>query len=71
MRSRAGTTLLCLVNVSNEIFVSISFGEHKGSYCLVAKLRDGRQENFVDAINFVELEQKSAELSKQVGVHFS
>lgn len=33
---------------------------------MVAKLRDGRQENYVDQINIEELEQRSMERSKQV-----
>ncbi|OTF79649.1 hypothetical protein BLA29_004672, partial [Euroglyphus maynei] len=37
------------------------FGENKGSYCIVAKLGDGRKENFVDSINIDELEQRSIE----------
>lgn len=45
---------------------SLRFGEHKGSYCVVAKLRDGRQENYVDQINIDELEKRSLERSKQV-----
>src|SRR5699024_5283282 len=43
-----------------------SFGEHKGSYCVVAKLRDGRQESYVNDINIDELAQRSLERSKQV-----
>ncbi|KPM00112.1 B-cell translocation protein-like protein [Sarcoptes scabiei] len=46
--------------------VTCRFGEHKGSFCVVAKLRDGRQENYVDSINIEELEQRSIDRSKQV-----
>jgi hypothetical protein len=45
--------------------VTCRFGEHKGSYCIVAKFRDGRQENYIDQINIDELEQKSIERAKQ------
>lgn len=45
--------------------VTCRFGEHKGSYCIVAKLSDGRQENYVNSINIEELEQQSLEHSKQ------
>ncbi|XP_046908350.2 uncharacterized protein LOC124489955 isoform X2 [Dermatophagoides farinae] len=41
--------------------VTCRFGENKGSYCIVAKLGDGRKENFVDSINIDELEQRSIE----------
>lgn len=46
--------------------VACRFGEHKGSYCIVAQFKDGNKENYVDQINVDELEQKSAERSKQV-----
>jgi hypothetical protein len=45
--------------------VTVRFGEHKGSYCIVAKVKDGRQENYIDQINIDELEQKSVERAKQ------
>lgn len=45
--------------------VTVRFGEHKGSYCIVAKVKDGRQENYSDQINIDELEQKSVERAKQ------
>jgi len=45
--------------------VTCRFGEHKGSYCIVAKFRDGRQESYIDQINIDELEQKSIERAKQ------
>lgn len=40
------------------------FGEHKGSYCTVVKLSDGRQENYVNSINIDELEQQCLEHQK-------
>lgn len=45
--------------------VTCRFGEHKGSFCIVAKLGDGRQENFAESINIDELEQRSIDRSKQ------
>ncbi|CAG2115304.1 unnamed protein product, partial [Medioppia subpectinata] len=45
--------------------VTCRFGEHKGSYCIVAKLRDGRKENYIDSINCEELEQKTIERNRQ------
>ncbi|KAI1303105.1 Protein BTG3 [Halotydeus destructor] len=45
--------------------VTCRFGEHKGSYCIVANFRDGNKENYVDQINVDELEQKSVERAKQ------
>lgn len=45
--------------------VACRIGEHKGSYFTVAKLGDGRQENFADSINIDELEQRSIDRSKQ------
>ncbi|XP_054168775.1 ankyrin repeat and ELMO domain-containing protein D-like [Oppia nitens] len=45
--------------------VTCRFGEHKGSYCIVAKLRDGRKENYIDSINYEELEQKTIERNRQ------
>jgi protein Tob/BTG len=41
--------------------VTCRFGEHKGSYCIVAKHRDGRQEDYIDSINIEELEKKTIE----------
>lgn len=46
--------------------VTCRFGEHKGSYCVVAQFKDGNKENYADTINVDELEQISAERSKQV-----
>ena len=46
--------------------VTCRFGEHKGSYCVVAQFKDGNKENYVDQINVDELEQRSLERSKQV-----
>lgn len=60
--------LLCSLLMSNAHFAYDRFGEHKGSYCIVAKLSDGRQENYVNSINIEELEQQSLEHSKQVSV---
>ncbi|RWS09955.1 maternal B9.10 protein-like protein [Dinothrombium tinctorium] len=48
--------------------VTCRFGEHKGSYCVVASFRDGNKENFIDSINIDELEQKSLERAKQVNI---
>jgi len=45
--------------------VTCRFGEHKGSFCVIAKFRDGSQENFIDQINVDELEQRSLERAKQ------
>lgn len=45
--------------------VTCRFGEHKGSYCVVASFRDGNKENYIDSINIDELEQKSLERAKQ------
>ena len=42
------------------------FGEHKGSYCIVAKHRDGRQEDYIDTINIEELEKKTIERNHNV-----
>lgn len=41
------------------------FGEHKGSYCILAKFKGGNKENFVNQINITELEQKSLERARQ------
>lgn len=46
-------------------FVCHRFGEHKGSYCVIASFRDGNKENFVDQINVDELEKKSVERNRQ------
>ncbi|RWS29603.1 maternal B9.10 protein-like protein [Leptotrombidium deliense] len=46
--------------------VTCRFGEHKGSYCVVASFRDGNKENYIDTINIDEMEQKSLERAKQV-----
>ena len=46
--------------------VTCRFGEHKGSYCVVAQFKDGNKENYVDQIDVDDLEQKSVERSKQV-----
>jgi hypothetical protein len=48
--------------------VTCRFGEHKGSYCIVAQFKDGNNENYADTINVDELEQISAERSKQVSL---
>ena len=45
--------------------VTCRFGEHKGSYCLLAKFKGGNKENFVNQINLSELEQKSMERQRQ------
>lgn len=45
--------------------VTARFGEHKGSYCLLAKFKGGNKENFVNQININELEQKSMERQRQ------
>ena len=45
--------------------VTCRFGEHKGSYCIVASFKDGNKENYVDQINIDELEKKSLEQNKQ------
>lgn len=47
---------------------SCRFGEHKGSYCLLAKFKDGNKENFVNQININELEQKSMERQRQASI---
>lgn len=41
------------------------FGEHKGSFCLLAKFKGGNKENFVHQININELEQKSIDRQRQ------
>ena len=46
--------------------VTCRFGEHKGSYCLVAQFKDGNKENYADQINVDELEQMSLLRNKQV-----
>ena len=45
--------------------VTCRFGEHKGSYCVVAQFKDGNKENYVDQIDIEELEKKSLEQAKQ------
>jgi protein Tob/BTG len=45
--------------------VTCRFGEHKGSYCIVAQFKDGNKENYVDQIDIDELEKKSLEQAKQ------
>lgn len=54
------------MNLTNFVLLLTRFGEHKGSYCVVASFKDGNKENFVDQINVDELEQKSMERAKQV-----
>jgi hypothetical protein len=45
--------------------VTARFGEHKGSYCILAKFKGGNKENYVNQININELEQKSMERARQ------
>lgn len=48
--------------------VTARFGEHKGSYCLLAKFKGGNKENFIHQININELEQKSMERQRQASL---
>jgi len=45
--------------------VACRFGEHKGSYCVVAAFREGNKENYVHQINVDELELRSQERARQ------
>jgi len=53
-------------------FVSIfslynRFGEHRGSYCMIATFKDGNKENYIDKINVDAIEKEYLEKAKQVG----
>lgn len=46
--------------------VACRFGEHKGSYCLLAKFKGGEsKENYMDDINISEMDQKIIERHRQ------
>jgi len=45
--------------------VTCRFGEHKGSYCMLAKFKGSNKENYVNQVDINDLEQKAIERQKQ------